>query len=240
MERERFKTLPHHTQVSVPSLEYLPSGESPLKELLLDGSPASVKTEPQEASCPKLFKHIRGSMVVMPCPPTAAPVTISVRAVDDEPNALAMTGPAVNVETVIPPLCLKVDSMDRLGEAAGWADTKEKEWMNVREEEEGVVVEEEEEEAEVEVVVYGEQSLWYEHSYSRQGLRQDREQEQEQLWSRIAALHAKITRLEQREDETLACIQTAEEEIAHLRKKRIVFEEKCKTLEEYFKTVSMS
>lgn len=77
----------------------------------------------------------------------------------------------------------------------------------------------------------GEHAYLCEHSYSRQDL------DQEQLWSRIAALHAKITELDQREGETLAKIQAAEAELTQLRKQNIVCEEKQKALEEYFTSV---
>ncbi|KAL2103113.1 hypothetical protein ACEWY4_002281 [Coilia grayii] len=79
--------------------------------------------------------------------------------------------------------------------------------------------------------VEGEQACLWEHSYSRQDL------DKEQLWGRIAALHAKMAALEQREDDTLARIRATEAQLAQLRKHNIVCQEKQKALEDYFTSV---
>ncbi|KAG5845123.1 hypothetical protein ANANG_G00135510 [Anguilla anguilla] len=80
-------------------------------------------------------------------------------------------------------------------------------------------------------VTDGEHGLLYEHSYSRQNTDKD------QLWSKIAGLHLKITELEKREEDTVAKIASLEAVIAHLKRENVVCAEKQKELEDYFTTV---
>ncbi|XP_030635265.1 THAP domain-containing protein 5-like [Chanos chanos] len=77
----------------------------------------------------------------------------------------------------------------------------------------------------------GELILPCEHSYFRQ------DTEKEHLWRRIASLHTKITELDKREESTVAKIKSVESEIAYLKKRNSVCEERQKALEEYFTTV---
>ncbi|XP_061108559.1 THAP domain-containing protein 5-like [Conger conger] len=77
----------------------------------------------------------------------------------------------------------------------------------------------------------GENGLLGEHSYSRQNTDKD------QLWSKIAGLHLKITQLEQQEEETVGKIGALEALLAHLKRESLVCEEKQKALEDYFTSV---
>ena len=77
----------------------------------------------------------------------------------------------------------------------------------------------------------GESGLLGEHSYSRQNTDKD------QLWSKIAGLHLKITELEKREEETMRKMGSLEALIAHLKREGALREEKQKALEDYFTSV---
>lgn len=65
----------------------------------------------------------------------------------------------------------------------------------------------------------------YEHSYCRPDTDED------QLWSKILSLHAKILELDRREESTVARIRALETEIALLKKDGAVSKEKQKVLE---------
>lgn len=123
--------------------------------------------------------------------------------------------------TVSPIMCLQADDEQEGGELVTSEAPRETEAEGSPDKDE----------VEMEGEGEGEHTYLCEHSYSRQDL------DHEQLWSRIAALHAKITELDQREGETLAKIQVAEAQLTQLRKENIVCEEKQKALEEYFTSV---
>ncbi|XP_012685686.2 THAP domain-containing protein 5 [Clupea harengus] len=152
---------------------------------------------------------VRPAVSVLPCQP-AVPFTDSTAGADMVGDSLR-TGPSQSV-AITPVVRLKVE------------DEQEGPLSDAPRETEG---EGGPNEAEVE----GEHACLCEHSYSRQDM------DKEQLWSRIAALHAKITELDQREEATLEKVQATEAEVAQLRKQNIVCEEKQKALEGYFTTV---
>ncbi|CAB1438453.1 unnamed protein product [Pleuronectes platessa] len=66
-----------------------------------------------------------------------------------------------------------------------------------------------------------------EHSYCRLDTDED------QLWSRILSLHAKILELDRREESTMAKIHALETEVGLLKRDGVVFKEKQKVLEDY-------
>ncbi|XP_070785435.1 THAP domain-containing protein 5-like [Enoplosus armatus] len=77
----------------------------------------------------------------------------------------------------------------------------------------------------------GEHILVYEHSYCRPDTDKD------QLWNKILTLHAKISELDRREENTVAKIQALETEIGLLKRDGAVFKEKQKVLEDYISSV---
>ncbi|XP_019947864.1 THAP domain-containing protein 5 isoform X2 [Paralichthys olivaceus] len=70
-----------------------------------------------------------------------------------------------------------------------------------------------------------------EHSYCRLDTDED------QLWSKILSLHAKILELDHREESTMAKIHALETEVALLKRDGAVFKEKQKVLEDYISSM---
>lgn len=206
---------PHLKQTDVPSQVCVTSSEPSSGGLTVDCSDAPVKSEAQEPVC--AFPH-----------DPSATATSAAAVVLELGEDSSQTGHAGHNSIAITPIvCLQVGDEQERGEpreteAEGSLDKDEVE-TEVEVEGEG--------EGDGEGEGEGEHAYLCEHSYSRQDL------DHEQLWSRIAALHAKITELDQREEETLAKIQAAEGELTQLRKQNIVCEEKQKALEEYFTSV---
>ncbi|XP_034433525.1 THAP domain-containing protein 5-like isoform X1 [Hippoglossus hippoglossus] len=77
----------------------------------------------------------------------------------------------------------------------------------------------------------GEHVSIYEHSYCRLDTDED------QLWSKILSLHAKILELDRREESTMAKIHTLETEVGLLKRDGAVFKEKQKVLEDYISSM---
>ncbi|XP_041934700.1 THAP domain-containing protein 5-like [Alosa sapidissima] len=214
-EEGKLPVGPHLTQTGVPSPVRVSVCEHP-GGLPADPGDAQVKSETEEPFC------VRSAVTaLLPCDPVTPFPDSTSGAADQGTAHLLQTGLNQSI-TIGPIMCLKAEDeqegagvivfSDAHRGAEGEAGPDKDEAADAQTEGEGE----------------GEHACLCEHSYSRQDL------DQEQLWGRIAALHAKITELDQREEETLAKIQAAEDKAAQLRKQNVVCEEKQKALEEYF------
>ncbi|XP_062374216.1 THAP domain-containing protein 5-like [Sardina pilchardus] len=222
-EEGKLPVGPHLTNTGVPSPVRVSVCEHP--GALPANSNGQVKSETEAPFC------VRSPVTAsLPCD-TVAPFPDSASGAAGQGAAdLLQTGLDQSV-AIGPMMCLKADQDEQAGPGVvvfSEAHTETEGEGGPDKDEAAEAQAEGEAEVEGEVDGDGEHAGLCEHSYSRQDL------DQEQLWGRIAALHAKITELDQREEETLAKIQAAEDTAARLRKQNFVCEEKQKALEEYF------